>query len=215
MTYDLNEIDNIIFDLGGVIIDIDPILTIDAFKNLGASELVDDEEIIKYHTILHDFEVGKTTPHEFYEGLCEALEMNATFEEVFEAWNLTLLEIPDERKEVIRKVSKYFDLYLLSNTNEIHIRTLYQREQKNFDEDLLLDNFEDQYLSFRVGARKPGSEIFNRVVLDHQLDVSRTLFIDDVKENLEGAIELGMHVHHLDLLKDDSIVKVFEEVPED
>jgi len=214
MSFDLNEIDNIVLDLGGVIIDIDPLLTIDAFKNLGAAELVDEEELIKYHQILIDFEVGRINPHEFYEALCDVLMMEATFEEVFEAWNLTLLDIPDERRDVIRKLSKYFDLYLLSNTNEIHIRTLYQLEKRDFDEEFLLENFDDQYLSFRKGCRKPDAEIFNLVLMDHQLDPERTLFVDDVKENLQGAIEVGMKVHHLDLLKDDSIVKLFAEVPE-
>lgn len=214
MNFDLNNIDNVIFDLGGVIVDIDPHLTIDAFKNLGASELVDDEELINYHQLLVSFDTGKCTAHEFYEGLCQVLDMDATFEEVFEAWNLTLLEIPDDRIDTIRKISKFFDLYLMSNTNEIHIRTLYQRGRKDFDEELLLDNFEDQYLSFRVGMRKPDVEFFKRIVLDYNLDVSRTLFIDDLKENLKGAEELGMVTYHLDLLRDDSIVKLFEEVPE-
>ena len=90
----------------------------------------------------------------------------------------------------------------LSNTNEIHLRTLFSRENKDYDEDLLLDHMDREYYSNKLEVRKPNQEIFQAVLIDNQLDPSQCLFIDDKDYNLEGAVGLGINTYHLDLRKE-------------
>ena len=109
------------------------------------------------------------------------------------AWNAMLLEIPSVRLEFIQKLKKNFKTYLLSNTNEIHI--------KKFEEDLSNTNelkdfqncFDQIYYSSEIGMRKPDAECFLKVIQDHHLNAHETLFIDDTIQHVKGARKVGIN----------------------
>ena len=201
MNLELMGIDTLILDLGGVLLDLDEQLPWDSFRMLGAD--LDGEDVqMEVYKLCQDFEVNAMEPIEWATKMSEVMGIDSSFSEIFEAWNTMLLDIPDERKDVLISLSKRYRLILLSNTNEIHLRTLFSRENKDYDEDLLLDHMDREYYSNKLEVRKPNQEIFQAVLIDNQLDPSQCLFIDDKDYNLEGAVGLGINTYHLDLRKE-------------
>ena len=201
MNLELMGIDTLILDLGGVLLDLDEQLPWDSFRMLGA-DLDGDDVQMEVYKLCQDFEVNAMEPIEWATKMSEVMGIDSSFSEIFEAWNTMLLDIPDERKDVLISLSKRYRLILLSNTNEIHLRTLFSRENKDYDEDLLLDHMDREYYSNKLEVRKPNQEIFQAVLIDNQLDPSQCLFIDDKDYNLEGAVGLGINTYHLDLRKE-------------
>jgi putative hydrolase of the HAD superfamily len=201
MNLELMGVDTLILDLGGVLLDLDEQLPWDNFRMLGAD--LDGEDVqMEVYKLCQDFEVNAMEPIEWATKMSEAMGIDSSFSEIFEAWNTMLLDIPDERKDVLIELSKRYRLILLSNTNEIHLRTLFSGENKDYDEDLLLDHMDREYYSNKLEVRKPNQEIFQAVLIDNQLDPSQCLFIDDKDYNLEGAVGLGINTYHLDLRKE-------------
>lgn len=120
------EIKNIIFDFGGVIIDIDEQLTIDEFARLGFADTskVSGKEFFE---LIRKFEKGIFTPDIFRNKLRDFLDISATDQEIDDAWNALLFDIPAERMEIIEQLKKNYNIFLLSNSNEIHY-DLYVRD---------------------------------------------------------------------------------------
>ena len=122
-----SDIDTIIFDFGGVIIDIDPQLTMNEFAKLGARKLDPDEVQDMIATLIRRFERGIFTPEVFRNRMRDYLQFKANDQEFDDAWNALLFDIPKERIKVIEEVKKNYQIYLLSNSNEIHY-DLYVRD---------------------------------------------------------------------------------------
>ena len=193
----LRNIKSIIFDLGNVLIDIDPSLTIDEIENLGGVSWNNTENRAELENQIHLFEKGLLTPMDFYKRTSELLELYISFEEFVEAWNKTLLDIPQERWDMIRRLSGWYNLYLLSNTNEIHIQTIFYKYKKRFRQDLLFEFMNKEYYSNCIGMRKPDKIIFEHVINDSKIKPEETLFVDDLKKNIVAAAELGFQTYHL------------------
>jgi putative hydrolase of the HAD superfamily len=204
---DLSNIKSIIFDLGNVLIDIDPSLTIDEIENLGGVSWNETENRAELENQIHLFEKGLITPLDFYKRTSELLELNISFEEFVEAWNKTLLDIPIERWNMIRRLSAWYNLYLLSNTNEIHIQTIFYKYKKRFRQDLLFEFMNKEYYSNCLGMRKPDKLIFEHVINDSKIKPEETLFVDDLKTNIISAAELGFQTYYL--LPGEEISKIF------
>ena len=120
-------------------------------------------------------------------------KLNIKESDFINAWNAMLLEIPNERIEFIKKLKKDYNIFLLSNTNEIHIKKFETDLRKN---NLLKDfqNYFDQiYYSSKMGMRKPDKNCFNKVLEDHNLKAQETLFIDDSAQHIEGAKSVGIN----------------------
>ncbi len=194
---DLSNIKSIIFDLGNVLIDIDPSLTIDEIESLGGVSWNETENRAELENQIHLFEKGLITPLDFYKRTSELLELNISFEEFVEAWNKTLLDIPIERWDMIRRLSAWYSLYLLSNTNEIHIQTIFYKYKKRFRQDLLFEFMNKEYYSNCLGMRKPDKLIFEHVINDSKIKPEETLFVDDLKINIISAAELGFQTYYL------------------
>ena len=150
----LKDTDNIIFDLGNVIIDIDPEFTIEAFRALGALEIEDEIDKNALKNNIYLFEKGGIVPFDFFQTICNILMIDITFEEFVEAWNKTLLGIPEERKLLLKTLSKNHNLFLLSNTNEIHIRTIFFHEKRVYPTQTLFEGFIKDYYSNQLSFRK-------------------------------------------------------------
>ena len=207
MGLDLRNIKSIIFDLGNVLIDIDPSLTIDEIVNLGGVSWNESDSRPALENQIHLFEKGLLAPIDFYKRTCELLELFISFEEFVEAWNKTLLDIPQERWEMVKRLSGWYNLYLLSNTNEIHIQTIFYKYKRRFRQELLFEFMNKEYYSNCLGMRKPDKIIFDHVINDSQIKPEQTLFVDDQNTNIIAAAELGFQTYHL--LPGEEVLNVF------
>lgn len=184
-------INTIIFDFGDVFINLDKEASLNALKNLGLKEWNSDIEHLN-----QEFERGKLTEVQFIIGLKKIIP-NASIDDLRDAWNSVLLDFPLERLEFLQHLSSSnHKLFLLSNTDEIHIAKFEHKLGATFIREFY-QCFEKVYFSFEIGMRKPDPEIFNYIIKKHELNASRTLFIDDKKENTDIAASLGMQVWNI------------------
>jgi glucose-1-phosphatase len=187
----LDGIQNIIFDLGGVLLNIDPKKTIDAFGKLGMEQLVGDKGLSYDHEIFYLMEQGKITSDEFRQGVLELLPTQVSFQEIDDAWTAMLLDFPTIRVELIRNLRKDFKIYLFSNTNAIHIEKFHSnfRNQHGFEVSTL---FEKDFYSNEIGFRKPSTESYQEIIRLSGINPEESLFIDDSFLNVESAIASGL-----------------------
>ncbi|MDP3914286.1 MAG: HAD family phosphatase [Bacteroidota bacterium] len=193
----LKGIKNIIFDLGGVLLNIDPKKTIEAFGKLGMEQLIGDKGLTYDHDIFYLMEQGKITPEEFRNGVRELLPGEVTDDEIDAAWTAMLLDFPKVRVELVQKLRNEFKIYLFSNTNAIHV-SKYQdifRKQHGFEVSSL---FEKDFHSNEIGFRKPSAESFQEIIRLSEINPEESLFIDDSLQNLEGAIACGLKGYWLE-----------------
>lgn len=187
----LKGIKNIIFDLGGVLLNIDPKKTIEAFGALGMEQLIGDKGLSYDHEIFYQMEQGQITPDEFRDGVRQLLSANISSEEIDAAWTAMLLDFPAFRVELLRKLRKEFKVYLFSNTNAIHVEKYHSnfRNQHGFEVSTL---FEKDFYSNEIGFRKPTLASFYEIIRLSGINPSESLFIDDSLQNVEAAIATGL-----------------------
>ncbi|WP_278035088.1 HAD family hydrolase [Flavobacterium nitratireducens] len=195
-------INTIIFDFGDIFINLDKKTTMDGFKNLGLKEWNEDLDQLNIQ-----FEKGNISRNEFLAGFQKHMP-NASIEEIQDVWNTILADFPLYRLEFLQMLSKKYRLFLLSNTDSIHIETFEQRVGSSFYGDFY-QCFEKVYFSFEMGMRKPDAEIYQALLNQHELQPKRTLFVDDKKENTDAAAALGIQVWNLQVGKED-VVDLFE-----
>ncbi len=194
-----SNFDNIIFDLGGVIVNLDYGLTIQAFSELAGYDITQQYSQQRQADIFSRFEVGDITTAEFRQGLMQLLEFEASDDSIDQAWSALILDFPPERVELVRQLSQQKRIFLLSNINELHLETsdLKFTEAMGTDIGTLADQFERAYYSHLVCDRKPNPSIFQRVIDENDLDPAKTLFLDDTAHNLVGAQQVGLHTIHV------------------
>lgn len=191
-------INTIIFDFGDIFINLDKQATINGLKKLGVSEWNEDLNQLNI-----SFEKGEISNENFLFGI-QKYTSNASIDEITTAWNAVLLDFPLKRLEFLQKLSKKYKLFLLSNTDSIHIETFERENGVSFYSDFY-QCFEKVYFSFEMGMRKPDIEIYNFVLAQHNLIAKHTLFIDDKKENTDAAQSLGIHIWNLQVGKEDVV----------
>ncbi len=191
-------IDTIIFDFGDVFINLDKEATPLALKKLGLKEWNSNLDALNL-----DFEKGKISETEFILGFQNYIP-NASIHQIREAWNAILLDFPLYRLEFLQMLSQKHKLYLLSNTDSIHIERFQHKTGISFYRDFY-QCFEKVYFSFELGMRKPDSAIFEFIIKEHNLLPKNTLFVDDNLQNIESAEKLGLQVWHLQKGEEDVI----------
>lgn len=184
-------IKNIIFDFGDIFINLDKVGAVkNALELFEVSELT--PEMIQVNM---DYEKGLITTKAFITFYTTAFP-SISKAKIMESWNCILLDFPLHRLDFIKKISKKYRCFLLSNTNEMHIDWI-----KN-DWGMELYNefkncFEQFYLSHEMNMRKPDANIYEFVLKENNLIASETLFIDDTKENTDTSTALGIHSWNL------------------
>ena len=196
-------IDTIIFDFGDIFINLDKEATPAALKKLGLKEWNSNLDAMNL-----DFERGKISEMEFILGFQNYIP-NASILEIREAWNAILLDFPLYRLEFLQMLSQKYRLFLLSNTDSIHIERFQHKSGITFYRDFY-KCFEKVYFSYELGMRKPDAAIFEFVIKEHNLSPKNTLFVDDNFENIESAQKLGLQTWHLQKGEED-VVDLFEE----
>lgn len=195
---DLKDINAIIFDLGGVILNLDYDLTVNAFKELGGERFDKLYTQANQDKIFDAYEVGELSSQEFVNYLKKFLPETVSEGQIVDAWNKMLLNLPNERIEFLNQLRKKTPIYLFSNTNDLHYQSFKKRIEDNFgNENLLEDIFEKAYFSHLCAQRKPNHTAFQLVLDNHNLLAEKTLFIDDSIQHIEGANSLGLKTYHL------------------
>ncbi|MBL4605244.1 MAG: HAD family phosphatase [Flavobacteriaceae bacterium] len=195
-------IKNIIFDFGDVFVNLDKTATTKIFKDKGIESLPD---YMKSTCI--NYEIGKHNTEKFINRFVDRYSSKFSNEEFRTAWNSILLDFPLYRLEFLKELaaSKKYRLFLLSNTNDLHISWIQN------DWGLQLYNefkscFEKFYLSHEIHLRKPNSDIYEFVLNENKLNAEETFFIDDTKENTDAASALGIKVWNINPETEDVVI---------
>lgn len=183
---------NIIFDLGGVLLNLDMNRTADTFRKLGMADFDEHFSQAKQTGIFDAFDCGRISPLEFRNKLKSHLPSIVNDGQIDEAWNAMLLDLPPSRLELLKSLSKNYRLFLFSNTNEIHVRAFSHYLKKEFGFDDFSGYFEQWYYSCRIGKRKPDVEAFQFVLSENNLIAEETIFIDDSLQHVDGANACGI-----------------------
>lgn len=190
---------NIIFDLGAVIIDIDYNKTADAFKALGIKDFDDIYSKARQEQLFDEFEKGNLHAEAFREKIRSHIPAFTSNEKIDKAWNAMLIGFPEQRIVWLKKIASRYRIFLLSNTNSIHVEEFTRMADQKFGAGVFEKIFEKVYYSCNVHMRKPDAEIFESVISENNLSVKDTLFIDDSIQHVEGAIKFGLHAELLNM----------------
>jgi len=189
-------IQNIIFDFGGVILNISHTKVENAFKALGVENFESLFNKATQSDLFQKFEIGRITAGEFRTDLKTLAGINVSDDSLDEAWNQIIGDYPPKRIELLRAIKKNYRLFLLSNTNIIHYEFYTEKFKSEFGFEFQ-SLFNETFWSFRRGIRKPDISAFSDVIDSHGLVPEATLFIDDSDQNIIAAKKTGLRALHL------------------
>ncbi|MFY9465272.1 MAG: HAD family phosphatase [Sediminibacterium sp.] len=197
----MEPVKNIIFDLGGVFLNIDYQLTSKAFRDLGVHQF--DAMFTQQHSndLFELLETGRLSPGEFYDAFRKETALDLTDEQIKTAWNALLLDFPAERINWLEAIRERYRIYLFSNTNQIHYDQFIADFARTFPDKDFNSYFIHAYYSQTLGLRKPYVASFQQILTEQQLNPAETLFIDDTFKNIEGAQQAGLRTIHLEAPK--------------
>jgi putative hydrolase of the HAD superfamily len=187
---------NIIFDLGGVLIDVDYNKTNEAFKNLGFTHFEKMYSQFTADKLFEKLETGHISEEDFYKQLLHQQE-GISAPDIKAAWNAMLMDFRLSSIEFLSQLRPQYKLFLLSNTNIIHMAAFHEMFIEQTGYKSLSDLFTKAWYSNEVGLRKPHKEIYEFVLQDAGIKAGETLFIDDSYNNIHTAKELGFSTHLL------------------
>jgi glucose-1-phosphatase len=192
----MHPVKNIIFDLGGVLLNLDFVGSRNAFIQLGVPQIDDLFRVTHEDTFWKQYETGRLNDQQFVEAARKLAIAGTTDDAIIVAWNSMLLDFPKERVDFLDKLKEKYRLFLFSNTNAIHLQSFQKsfREVYGREMDSL---FEKAWYSHVINRRKPDVEAFRFIVDEAGLEASATLFIDDSLPNVEGARKAGLQAKHL------------------
>ncbi|MEY8022076.1 HAD family hydrolase [Muriicola sp. SD30] len=191
-------IKNILFDFGDVFINLDKDATVRELANAGYHEI--EEEL---YPMIFSFEKGLLTSSEFVK-MAQNYFPGIEEKKLITAWNAIILDFPEPRLDFIKDLAAKgkFRLFLLSNTNVLHIERVKEEMGKETYE-IFRDCFEGFYLSHEMKMRKPDAEVFRTILATHSLRPQETLFVDDTLEHILSARNLGLQTWHLQVGKEE------------
>jgi glucose-1-phosphatase len=193
----MKNIKNIIFDLGGVILNIDYKLTQEAFLKLGICTENGLYSQQAQSELFDELETGHINEEQFVARIQALSSQPLQSHDIIKAWNAMLLDFSLRRLQILQQLMLHFNLYLCSNTNEIHEKAFNQLLQNTLGFPNLGVFFDKVYMSHRVGLRKPNPDFFELILKENNLKPEETLFIDDSLQHIETAIKLGLKTIHI------------------
>lgn len=202
------QIEHIVFDLGGVLLNLDFSRTKDAFTGLGVKDFDSFFTQVHSNPLFKSLETGASIDSGFYDAFRTSAAVDADDNAIDTAWNAMLLDFPPERIERIKELSKQHKLYIFSNTNAIHYNSFIANFESVFGYDFN-SLFTKTWYSQIIGYRKPDVEAFKFIIRDGALNPGTTLFIDDTLPNVEAARIAGLHAAYLQ--KPQTVLDVLDE----
>jgi putative hydrolase of the HAD superfamily len=193
----MQKVENIIFDLGGVFLEINYQLTQKAFEDLGVAHF---KKLFTQHyssDVFELLETGKISPSSFYDAFRKEAAVPLSDAAIEKAWNAMLGGFPKERLDWLKQIKNKYKIFLFSNTNQIHYDAYLKIYEKTFGSSDFNNQFIHAYYSHELGLRKPTVESFQFILNEQNLVAANTLFIDDTLINIEGAQKAGLQTIHL------------------
>lgn len=188
------DIDNFIFDFGGVLYQIDTDISVKKLCKLSSNPFLREKGMFQDYSnyqLFNDYECGRISTEQFLKKVKEEFSLNISDEEIISIWNETLIGLYENSIQMIKRFKKCGKIFLFSNTSEIHYTKFYPECTE------LFELFDECFFSFKIGLRKPDPASFNYIIAKHSLVPTRTLFIDDFIKNIEGAKYVGLNVYHI------------------
>ena len=196
-----SKIKNVVFDLGGVLINLDFDSCLNAFRTAGFTNIEEQVRQMQGNGVFSRFELGEISPEEFRDAIRKEADESLTDRKIDDMWNLMLLDIPREKLDLLLKLREHYMVYLLSNTNRIHWD--YACEQMFCYRGFRVnDFFEDIFLSFEMHKAKPEKDIYEQMMKEANILPEETFFIDDSAINCQAAISLGIQSYHYHIGED-------------
>jgi len=191
----MNNTRAIIFDLGAVLLNINYHKTIEEFEKLGIKNSTSFYSKKEQTDLFNLLETGKISEEDFITEVKKKCKYGSD-NKIISAWNAMLLDLPKHRVSLLKDLNKKYDIYLLSNTNSIHITEL--KNIMGYEKyEVFYNLFKKVYYSHEIGFRKPNKESFQLILGENNLDPDDVLFIDDSPQHIEGAKNLGIRAYHL------------------
>ena len=185
----------IIFDMGGVLVDLDMDACRNAFKHdLGFDEIDKILDPCHQKGIIGDLEEGLVTAEEFRKYVLDRSREGATDHDVDEAFARILVGIHPSKIELLKKLSADYDIYMLSNNNPVAL----PYSERMFEEAgfSLKKDFRKCFISYQMKMLKPSDAFYKAVMKEIGLPADEMLFIDDSRKNVDAAIEAGLPAVH-------------------
>ncbi|MCE2616582.1 MAG: HAD family hydrolase [Phocaeicola sp.] len=201
------KIKNLIFDFGGVIVDLDFSRTVNAFRAAGFFDIEEKLSTIKQDKIFFQYEVGELSTKYFRRKLRKHFSSSLFDKDIDYMWNAMLVGIPSYKLDLLLELKEKYNLYLLSNTNELHWEYA-QDCLFNYKDHAWNDFFKKVYLSFQMHLDKPSPEIYQEMMKDAGIKPEESLFIDDIELNCDGARQVGLNAVQYRI--EDDLRKYFE-----
>lgn len=193
----MQKIENIIFDLGGVILDIDYNLTRTAFEKLGIADFDEMYSQAGADKLFQKLEIGKISEENFYEELNRRTGLHLSPDEIKTAWNAMLLSFREKSLQFLEGIKPKYKIFLLSNTNFIHISSFTETFNKKKRKKPFEKYFDKAFYSCAIGLQKPDAVCYEWVLKEINADAVKTVFIDDSAPNIEAAKKVGLLTIHL------------------
>lgn len=193
----MGSVKNIIFDLGDVLINIDFEKVAQAFQQLGIANFEEQYSQLQASSLFENLETGMTTPAEFYSSIRNQGYPHLTDHDIQNAWNSILLDFRKDSLAFLTHLQPHYRLFLLSNTNAIHLEKIRDILFNQTGISDLDHYFEKTYYSHLIGMRKPAKATYEFVLHDAHMNAHETFFIDDSLPNIEAASKLGIQTHWL------------------
>ena len=204
----MKNIKSIIFDLGGVLLNISYQKTIEEFEKLGIENSSAFYSKKSQKNIFNLLETGEISENEFVKVIKRSCK-SATTDQIQFAWNAMLLDFPKKRINLLINLKKEYQIFLLSNTNEIHINK-FKKIMGEEEYNKFYNLFNKVYYSHQIGYRKLNAEAFQLIIEENNLNSDEVLFIDDSPQHIEGAKKLGINCYHL---KDgEDVISLFPDI---
>lgn len=186
------HVKNIIFDLGGVLINLNYQDTERKFRSFGLNNFNELFTQAKQNALFDNYETGSISSDVFINELIQLSNNKLSNAQILDAWNAMLKDFPVKRMEFIEEIGKHYNIFLLSNTNEIHIEAFKEILNKEIGYDRFYNGFKKVYYSYEIGLRKPFSGVFDFVLKENNLKAEETIFIDDSLQHITGAESCGI-----------------------
>lgn len=185
-------IKNILFDLGGVIVTLDPEQAVSRFKEIGLADADKRLDTYTQSGIFGDLEQGKISAEQFRAGLSDIIGHEVTADECLYAWKGYCKEVPQRNLEILLKLrSQGYHVVLVSNTNPFMMSWALSDDFDGNGHSLAY-YMDAMYMSYRLGVMKPDEAYFRKVIEFEGIVPEETLFLDDGKRNIDSAARLGM-----------------------
>ena len=196
-----NNISTLIFDFGGVLINLNIDRCIQNFKQLGLENFENLLSNFGQKDFFLKFEKGEIGVVEFRDEIRKLSKNNLRDEEIDAAWCSFLCDIPSEKLVLLFELKKRFRIVMLSNTNPLHIEVSAKKEFAKTNK-TISDYFDACYLSYEMKMVKPNADIFEKLLKDEQVQANRCLFLDDGPKNIEQGKKMGFNTYLVDVEED-------------